>query len=88
MDEIRGVAVCVEAHVASMELDDGVRLHGCVVHEHFCLMDGFSGGQGLFGVYVVESERHCGVDGACDGEEGASDTLHACDAAFIKGWCG
>ena len=35
LDEIRGVAVDVEAHVASVEPDDGVCLCGCVVHEHF-----------------------------------------------------
>ena len=44
LDEICGVAVDVEAHVASVEPDDGVRLRGCVVHEHFCLLDGFGGG--------------------------------------------
>ena len=34
IDWIRGVAVDVEANVASVEPDDGVRLHGYVVHEH------------------------------------------------------
>ena len=78
----------MEAHVASVEPDDGVRLLGRVVHDHFCLLDGVSGGRGLFGAYVVERDKHRGVDGACDVEEVAGDTLHACDAAFIKGWCG
>ena len=95
LDEIRGVAVYVEAHVASVELDDGVRLRGRIVHENFRLLDGVSGGRGLFGAYVVERDKHCGVDRTCDVEEGAGDTLeegagdtlHACDAAFIKGWC-
>ena len=31
LDKIRGVAVDVEAHVASVETDDVVRLRGCVV---------------------------------------------------------
>ena len=35
LDEIRGVAVNVEAHVASVEPDDGIRLRGRVVHENF-----------------------------------------------------
>ena len=87
LDEIRGIAVDVEAHVASVETDDGVRLGGRVVHVHFRLFDGVSGGRGLFGAYVVERDKHCGVDVTCDLEEGAGDTLHACDAAFIMGWC-
>ena len=28
------------------------------------------------------------VNGACDVEECAGNTLHACDSAFIKFWCG
>ena len=87
LDRICGVDVDVEAHVASVEADDSVRLHGRVVHEYFRLLDGVSGGQGLFGAYVIERDKHCGVDGRCNVEEGAGDTLHACDAAFIKGWC-
>ena len=86
LDEIRGVAVNVEAHVASVEPDDGIRLCGRIVHEHFCLLDGVSGGRGLFGAYVVEREKNCGVDSTGDVEEGAVDSLHVCDAAFIKGW--
>ena len=86
--EIWGVAVDVEAHVASVEPDDGVRLRGRVVLEHFRLLDCVSGGRGLFGAYVIERDKHRGVDGACDVKEGTGDTLHACDAAFIKGWCG
>ena len=66
MEEIRSIAVDVEAHVAGVEPDDGVRLHGRVVHEHFCLLDGVSGGQGLFRAYVIECDKHHGVDGACD----------------------
>ena len=87
LDEIRGVAVNVEAHVASAESDDGIRLRGRIVHEHFNLLDGVSGGRGLFGAYVVERDKHRGVDGTFNVDEGASNTLHACDAAVIKGWC-
>ena len=43
LDEVRGVAVNVKAHVASVEPDDGVWLRGCIVYEHFCLLDGVSG---------------------------------------------
>ena len=34
LNKIRYVTVDVEAHVASMEPDDGVRLCGCVLHHH------------------------------------------------------
>ena len=34
LDEVRGVAVDVEAHADSVEPDDGVRLRGRVVHEN------------------------------------------------------
>ena len=88
LDEIRCVTVDVEAHVSSVEPDEGVRLRGRVFHEHFCLLDGVSGWQGLLGAYFVERDNHCGVDGTCDVEEGADDTLHACDATSIKFWCG
>ena len=88
LDEIRGIAVDVEANVASVELDDVFQLHGRVVYENFCLLDGVSGGQGLFCAYAVERDKHCGVNGACNVEEGAGNNLHACDDAFIKAWCG
>ena len=39
LDEICGVAVDVEVHVASVEPYDGVWLRGCVFHEHFRLND-------------------------------------------------
>ena len=42
----------------------------------------------MLGAYFVERDKHRGVEGARNIEEGASDTLHACDAAFIKFWCG
>ena len=45
LDKIRGVAVDVKARVVSMKPGDGVQLHGCVVHEHMCLLDGIGGGQ-------------------------------------------
>ena len=88
LDEIRDVAVNVEAHVASVEPDDGVRLHGCVVHENFCPLDSVSGWRSFLGAYFVESYKHRGVDGARDVGEGDRNTLHACDAPFIKFWCG
>ena len=44
LDKIRGVVVDVEAHVASVELDESVRLRGFVVQEDFCLLDGVGGG--------------------------------------------
>ena len=87
LDEICGVAVDVKAHVASVEPDDVVWLHGCVVHEHLCLLDSVGGGRCLFGTNFVERDDHCRVDGAQDVEEGASNNLHVCDAAFIKFWC-
>ena len=34
MKKIRYVTVDVEAHVASVEPDDGVRLCGCILHHH------------------------------------------------------
>ena len=44
LDNIRCVAVDVEAHIASVESYDGVRLCGCIVHEHLCFLVGVSGG--------------------------------------------
>ena len=44
LDEICCVTIDAEAHVASVEPDDGVRLCGCIVHEHLCLLDGVGGG--------------------------------------------
>ena len=88
LDKIRGVTVDVEAHVASVEPDDGVWLRGCVVHENVFLLDDVGGGQSLLGAYFVDRNKHGGVDGAHDIEEGAGDTLHACDAGFINFWCG
>ena len=66
MDKIRGVTVNVEAHVASVEPDDGVRLRGCVFHEHLCLLDGVGGEQSLLGANFVERDKYRGVNGARD----------------------
>ena len=88
LDEIRGVAVDVEAHVASVEPDDGFWLRGCIVHDHFCLLDGVGGWRSLLGAYIFERDKNCGVDGARDVEEGPVNNLHACDAAFVKFWYG
>ena len=86
--EIRGVAVNVEAHVASVEPDDSVWLRVCVVHENLCLLDGVGGGRSLLGANLIECDNHCGVDGARDVEESLGDDLHARDSVFIKFWCG
>ena len=49
LNEIRCVTVDVEAHVASVELDDGARLPGCVVHHYLCFLDGVCVGRSLLG---------------------------------------
>ena len=88
MDKIRDVAVNVEAHVANVELDDGVRLRGCVFHENLCLIEGVGGGRSLLGSDFIECDNHCGVDGARYAEESTGNALHVRDAAFIKFRCG
>ena len=88
LDEIRGVTVNVDAHAASMEPDDGIQLRGRVFHDHFCLLDGVSGWKILLGAYFVERDKHREVNSTRNIEEGAGDTLQACDAAFIMFWCG
>ena len=82
LDEICSVAVDVEAHVASVEPDDGAQLCCCVVHERFCLLDGVGGGKSFFGTNSIERNEYCGVDGESVVEEVAGDALHTCDAAF------
>ena len=42
----------------------------------------------MIGANFVERDNHCGVNGACDVEEGAVNNLPGRDAAFIKFWCG
>ena len=42
----------------------------------------------MLGANFVECNKHGGVDGARDVEEGAGDALYARDAAFIKFRCG
>ena len=88
LDKIRGVAVDVEAHVASVEPDSSVQLRGWVFHEHLCLLDGVGGGRSLIGANFIECDKHCGVDGARDVEKSAGNALHVCDAAFVKFRCG
>ena len=88
LDKIHGVAVDMEAHVASVEPDDGVQLCGCVVHEHLCLLDGVGGGRSLLGTDFIECDEHCGVDGERYVEKSVGDDLHARDAAFVKFRCG
>ena len=88
LDEIRGVAVDMEAHVASLEPDDGVRLRDCIVHEHLCLLYGVSGGRSLLGADFIGWDKHCGVDGARDVDKSAGDAFHARDAAFVEFRCG
>ena len=53
-NKTRCVAVDVESHVASVELDDCVRLRGCVVHHNLCFLDGVGGERILLGAYFVE----------------------------------
>ena len=84
LDEICGVAVDVEAYVASVEPDNGVQLRGCVVHEHMCILDGVGGGQSLIGADFIECGEHCGVNSARDVEKSAVNALHARDVVFIK----
>ena len=88
LNEIRCITVDVEAHVAGVESDDGVRLRGCVVHQHLRFLDGVGGGKILLGADLVEGDEHGGVDGARYVEKGAGDAFYARDAAFIKFRCG
>ena len=66
LNEIRCVTVYVEAHVASLEPDDGIWLRGCVVHHHIFLIDAVGGGRSLLGANFVERDKHGGVNGARD----------------------
>ena len=49
LNNIFCVTVNVEAHVASVEPDDGIRLRGCVVNHNIRFIDGVSGGRSLLG---------------------------------------
>ena len=88
LNDILCITVDVEAHVASVEQDDGFQLRGCVVHHHIFLIDAVGGGRSLLGADFVERDKHGGVDGARDAEKGACDALRARDAAFLKFRCG
>ena len=88
MNKICCVAVDVEAHVPSVEPDDGVQLRGCAVHQNLRFLDGVGVGRSLLGANLVECDNHGGVDGTRDVEKGSVDDLHAHDAAFIKFRCG
>ena len=88
LDEIRGVAVDVEAHVASVEPDGSVRLRGCIVHENLCLVGGVGGRRSLLGANFIECDKTCGVDGARDVGESAGNDLYARDDMFVKFRCG
>ena len=83
MNWIRCVAVNVEIHVTSVEPDDGVRLRGCVVHQHLRFLDGVGDGQSLLCADLVECNEHGGFDGARYLQKGAGDAFHARDAAFV-----
>ena len=74
----------MEAHVTSVVPDDGVRLHGCVVHQNLCFINGVGGGKSLLVADFVELDKHGGVNGERDVEKGAGNALHARDAAFLK----
>ena len=64
INKISGIDVDMEAHVASVEPDDSVRLRGCEVRAHLCLLDGVGGWQSLLGGNFIECNKHFGVDGA------------------------
>ena len=78
----------MEAHVASVEPDDGVRLRGCVVHQHLRFLGGVGGGKSFLGADYVERDKHGGFDSARDVDKCSGDALHARDAAFLKFRCG
>ena len=64
LNEVCCVTVNVEKHVASVETDDGVWLCCSVVHQHFPLLDGVSGGQSFLKADFVERDKYGGIDGA------------------------
>ena len=66
LDEICSITVDMEAHVASVEPDDGVQLRGYGVHEHLCLLGGIGVGQSLLGADFIECDKHCGVKSTRD----------------------
>ena len=87
LDKICGVTVDTEARVASVELDDGVWLHDCVVHKYLCVLDGVGGGRSFLSADFIECDDHCVVDSVRDVEKSAGNDLHAHDAAFVKFRC-
>ena len=70
-----------------MEPNDGVRLRGCVVHQHLSFIDFVGGGRSLFGANFFERDEHGGIEGARDLEKFAEDSLHTRDAAFLEFRC-
>ena len=69
LDKICGVTVDTEARVASVELDDGVWLHDCVVHKYLCVLDGVGGGRSFLSANFIECDNHCVVDSVIDVEK-------------------
>ena len=66
LNKILCVNVDAKAHVDSVEPDDGIRLRGCVVHQHLRFIDGVGGGRSLLGADFVECAKYGGVDSARD----------------------
>ena len=88
LNKIRFVTVNVETHIASIKMDYDVWLGGSLAHQHLCLFDGVSGRQIFLRADFVDRNKHGGIDGVRDVDEGAGDALHARDAVFFKIWCG
>ena len=64
LNEVICVTFNVETYVASLKTNDGVWLCCSIVHRHFCIIDGVSGGRSFFRVDNVEHDAHGGIDGA------------------------
>ena len=73
----------METHVASVKTDDGVWLYCSVVHQHFSLLDGVSGGQRLFGADLLSATSMV-VSTARDMWRNVKAMLCTRDAAFFK----
>ena len=62
--QVRGVAVIVEYHVASMVADGGIGMHGEIIKKHVTGFFGFLGGLGLAVGDFIESNDDGLVDRA------------------------
>lgn len=84
LHKIGGVAVNVEAHIAGVVADGGLRIGVCIIHEHFGLAKGSVGGSSLLGGNFIEGNKHSGVNGTGVIQEGAGDGLHTGGTFFVK----